>query len=233
VRADVFLRDLKRFEEISIFPNLVIVYLPNDHTTGMTPGDPTPDSYLADNDLALGRVVEGISKSRFWPTTCVFVVEDDPQDGFDHVDGHRSLCLVVSPYTRRGIVVSEFYNQTSVLHTMERILGLPPMNQMDAMAPVMTACFQSKPDLRPYVCLPNKIPLAELVPTKAALSPTARHLAEQSTRLDFRGPDRADDDTLNCILWHTAKGMTARYPATFPQHPSPADGFEGTSQDAY
>src|SRR5207248_10742079 len=132
------------------WPNLTIVYLPNDHTSGTTPGLPTPRAQVADNDLALGRVVEAISHSRFWPKTCIFVIEDDPQDGFDHVDGHRSLCLVISPYTHRGKVISRFYNQTSVLHTMERILGLPPMNQMDALAPLMTECFMDRPDLTPY-----------------------------------------------------------------------------------
>ena len=123
---------------------------------------PTPRAHMADNDLALGRLVEAISKSKFWPKTCIFVIEDDPQDGFDHVDGHRSLCLVASPYTRRKAVVSRFYNQTSVLHTMERILGLPPMNQMDALAPVMDACFTDRPDPTPYTARPATVPLDEL-----------------------------------------------------------------------
>ncbi|MEI6431912.1 MAG: bifunctional YncE family protein/alkaline phosphatase family protein, partial [bacterium] len=138
VRADVFLRDLKKWEKSGELPNLTILYLPNDHTTGTTPGDPTPQAYLADNDLALGRVVEGVTRSRFWKDACIFVVEDDPQAGFDHVDGHRSLCLVISPYTRRGVVISDFYNQTSVLHTIGRILGVSAMNQQDAAAPLMT-----------------------------------------------------------------------------------------------
>src|ERR1044071_6951327 len=110
-------------------PNVNIITLNNDHTNGTRPGSPTPRAQVADNDLALGRVVEGLSKSKFWPKTCIFVIEDDPQDGFDHVDGHRSPCLVVSPYTKRGAVIHDFYNQTSVLHTMQRILGLSAMNQ--------------------------------------------------------------------------------------------------------
>ena len=215
VRADVFLRDLKTFEKSGDLPNLTILYLPNDHTTGTTPGDPTPRAYLADNDLALGRVVEGISKSRFWKKTCVFVIEDDPQAGFDHVDGHRSLCLVVSPYTRRGIVISDFYNQTSVLHTIGRILGVPAMNQMDSLSPLMTACFQLKPDPGFYACRQSKIPLGELNPKKAALSPDARRRAEQSARIDFRGPDRADEDSLNRILWADGKGTQKAYPAHY------------------
>ena len=214
VRADIFLRHLKEYEAKSNLPNLTILYLPNDHTTGTTPGDPTPKAYLADNDLALGRAIEGISKSRFWKDTCIFVVEDDPQDGFDHVDGHRSICLVISPYTRRNLVVSEFYNQTAVLHTIGRILGVPAMNQMDALAPLMSACFQPTPDLRPYSSLPNATPLGQQNPKKEALSPTDRRLAEQSAGIDFRGPDRADEETLNRILWANARGKAA-YPARF------------------
>jgi hypothetical protein len=158
-------------------------------------------------------VVEAITHSRFWPKTCIFVVEDDPQDGFDHVDGHRSPCLVISPYTRRGAVISRFYNQTSVLHTMERILGLPPMNQMDAMAPLMTDCFTSRRDLRPYTCLPNRIPLDEMNPPTARLTGPALYWANQSLRIPLDRPDCADDDTLNRILWHSVKGVGAPYPA--------------------
>ena len=212
IRADVFLRDLREWETKGDLPNLTIVYLPNDHTAGTTPGDPTPQAYLADNDLALGRVVEGITKSRFWKDTCIFVVEDDSQSGFDHVDGHRSPCLVVSPYTRRGVVVSDFYNQTSVLHTMGRILGVSAMNQQDSAAPLMTACFQPTPDLRPYVSLPNNIPLGQRNPKAEALAPAARRLALRSAAIDFNGPDRANEDALNRILWQNAK-PTAVYPS--------------------
>jgi hypothetical protein len=168
---------------------------------------------VADNDLALGRVVEGITRSRFWPKSCIFVIEDDPQDGFDHVDGHRSICLVISPYTRRGAVVSRFYNQTSVLHTMQRILGLPPMNQMDAMAPLMSDCFTDRPDLRPYTCLPNQVPLDEMNPPLARLSGRARYWARKSMALPLERVDASDEDTLNRILWHAAKGVDTRYPA--------------------
>ncbi len=239
MRAEIFLRELKGFEESGNLPNLTILYLPNDHTSGTTPGDPTPAAYLADNDLALGRVVAGISRSRFWKDTCIFVDEDDPQDGFDHVDGHRSPCLVVSPYTKRGAVVSQFYNQTSVLHTIERILGLPPMNQMDALAPLMTACFTDKPDLRPYSCLPNRIPLGTvnpklapvIVPKQSTRKGTserkslsklemkrqraARDWARKSASLRFDKPDIADADTLNRVLWAAMKGDSIPYPARY------------------
>jgi len=213
LRADRFLKELEEFEKTGEFPNLVMVYLPQDHTSGTTPGMPTPEAHMADNDLALGRVVEGISQSRFWPKTCVFVIEDDPQNGFDHVDGHRSICLVASPYTKRGEVISAFYNQTSVLHTMERILGLPPMNQLDATSPLMTACFTEEPNLEPYEAVPVTVPLDELNEPLGRLGPERRRWAEASLAEDFEGFDRADEDTLNRILWHATKGVETPYPA--------------------
>ncbi|WP_235963780.1 bifunctional YncE family protein/alkaline phosphatase family protein [Tautonia rosea] len=213
LRADRFLKELAEFEETGTFPNFVILYLPQDHGSGTTPGMPTPNAHMADNDLALGRIVEGISASRFWPKTCIFVIEDDPQNGFDHIDGHRSICLVASPYTKRGAVVSEFYNQTSVLHTMERILGLPPMNQMDAMSPLMTECFTDEPDFTPYTALPVTVPLDELNKQVSQLPPGQRVWAEASLAQDFTVFDRADEDTLNRILWHFAKGADTPYPA--------------------
>jgi YVTN family beta-propeller protein len=213
LRADAFLTELRQADKQSSWPSLQIVYLPSDHTSGTQPGMPTPRAQVADNDLALGRVIEGITKSRFWPKTCIFVIEDDPQDGFDHVDGHRSICLVVSPYTRRGTVVSEFYNQTSVLHTMERILGLPPMNQMVAMAPLMTACFAGKPDPRPFTALPNRVALDEMNPPMSALRGQALHWAQESARLPLEKSDQADEDLLNRILWHAVRGVDTPYPA--------------------
>ncbi len=177
MRAEVFLREFKQFQQKGDWPNLVMVYLPQDHTGGMSPSFPTPAAMVADNDLAVGKIIDAISHSQFWPKTCIFVIEDDPQAGFDHVDGHRSLCLVASPYTKRGQTVSAFYNQTSVLHTMEDILGLPPMNQMDAMAPLMTECFTEKQDLSPFVALKNNIPLDQMNPAKASLDGAARTLA--------------------------------------------------------
>jgi YVTN family beta-propeller protein len=215
LRAEVFLRELKEFERKDYFPNLVIIYLPQDHTSGTQPGMPTPRAHVADNDLALGRIVEAISKSKFWAKTCIFVIEDDPQDGFDHVDGHRSLCLVISPYTKRGAVVSEFYNQSSVLHTICRILGVPPMNQMVALAPVMTACFTDKPDFTPYTALPNRVQLDELNPPLSSLPPQQRYWAEASLRLPLEKPDLAEEDLLNRILWHAVRGVDAPYPVEF------------------
>lgn len=212
LRADRFIRDLRAAEATGTWPNFTILYLPNDHTTGTAPGAPTPRAQVADNDLALGQAIDALCHSRFWPQSVVFVIEDDPQDGLDHVDGHRSLCLVVSPYTKRGAVIHEFYNQTAVLRTMERILGLPPMNQMDAHSPLMTACFNSAPDFTPYTVLTNLVALDEMNPGPAALRGKARYWARRSQAQNFAEVDRANEDTLNRILWHSVKGVDARYP---------------------
>lgn len=215
LRIDRFLKELADYETKGNWPNLIIVYLPQDHTSGTGAGVPTPRAYVADNDLALGRLVEAVSKSKFWPTTCIFINEDDPQNGFDHVDGHRSLCLVASPYTKRGAVVSRFYNQCSVLHTIERILGLPPMTQLDALAPTMEDCFTSKPDLTAYTARPNVIALNEMNKAAAALEPEELLAQQTSERLDLSQPDRIDDDVFNRILWLAAKGPDVPYPARF------------------
>jgi len=214
LRADIFLRDLTEYEKSGKnFPNLSLVYLPNDHTEGLRSGAPTPQAYMGDNDLALGRIVESLTKSRYWPQMAIFVIEDDPQDGFDHVDGHRSLCFVVSPYTRRGVVDSNFYNQTSVLHTIGRIFGFGPLNQMTGIAPVMTTCFTPQPDLRPYTCKPATTNLEAVNPPASTLHPVLRPYALASAKLPLTKPDQADEDTLNRILWYAAKGPNTSYPA--------------------
>jgi len=214
VRVDYFLKEFREAQQSGQWPNLVMLHLPQDHTSGTSPDLPIPRAHVADNDLAVGRLVEAISASKFWPTTCIFIIEDDPQDGWDHVDGHRSLCLVLSPYTRRGKTVSRFYNQTSVVHTMERMLGAPPMNQLDALAPVMTACFAAAPDLTPYRARPARIKLDELNPKTQQLRGQARLWAEKSLAMDFSRPDAADDNTLNRILWFAEKGEVV-YPAAY------------------
>ncbi len=210
VRADGFIRELKAAEATGSWASLHLLYLPNDHTGG----PPTPRAQVADNDLALGKVVEALSRSAFWTNTVIFVLEDDPQSGYDHVDGHRSLCLVISPYTKRGQVVSTFYNQAGVLHTIEQILGLRPMNQQDAMAPLMFECFTNVPDFAPYTALPNNVPLAEGVAATGALSPRQRYWAKKLQRMDFSRPDRINEDTFNRYIWFTIKG-NAPYPSEF------------------
>jgi hypothetical protein len=131
------------------------------------------------------------------------------------VDGHRSICLVVSPYTKRGQTVSTFYNQIGLIHTMEQIMGLPPMNQMDAMGPLMGDCFTTQPDYTPYTALPNQIALNEMNPgTLASMSRQDLHWARLSAKQDFSKADVVNDDELNRIIWHSIKGK-ARYPTEF------------------
>jgi len=215
VRADGFIQELNAAQSNGFWPALNLLSLPDDHTTGSTPGFPTPSAQVADNDLALGRVVEAVTQSAFGSNTVIFVIEDDPQSGYDHVDGHRSICLVISPYTKRHQTVSTFYNQTGVLHTIEQMLGLPPMNQQDAMAPLLSECFTSTPDFTPYTALANNIPLDTMNPgTTGAMTPQERYWAKKSLKLDFSRPDLADDNTLNRIIWHSVKG-DVRYPSEF------------------
>ena len=161
--------------------------LPNDHTSGTKPGLPTPRATVADNDLALGRIVEAVTKSRFWPETAIFVAEDDPQAGLDHVDGHRTIAQVISPYTRRGSVDHSFYSQVGMVKTIELILGLPPMNQMDLAAPPMRGCFQEHSDLTPFTARPNEVPLDEMNPP---LEEPLRSPARVGTEVAGAGPRR-------------------------------------------
>jgi hypothetical protein len=213
-RAEQFLNELKEFERKGEMPNLMIMLLPNDHTSGTKAGTPTPEASVADNDLALGRIVEGLSRSKFWPRTCIFVVEDDPQAGFDHIDGHRTVGQVISPYTRRRGVDSTNYNQISMVRTIEQILGLPPMNQFDAAATPMASCFADKPDLAPYEAVKNNIPLDRMNPQVADIEDARqRHWADVSSTLPLDEVDQADEDTLNRILWHSQRGRDDTYPA--------------------
>ncbi|MGD1090777.1 MAG: alkaline phosphatase family protein [Bryobacteraceae bacterium] len=198
-RAKVFLDDLKQFEASGTMPRLMLVRLGNDHTNGTTPGKLTPLSLFADNDQAVGMLVEGVSNSRFWAKTAIFVIEDDAQNGPDHVDSHRSPLLVVSPYTRRGIIDSSMYNQSSVLRTMELILGMRPLTHFDAGARPIAAAFASSPNTAPYVAEKPRISLTD---RNAAGTATAA----LSRQMDFSDADRIDDDELNDILWTAIKG---------------------------
>ncbi|HLN54958.1 MAG TPA: bifunctional YncE family protein/alkaline phosphatase family protein [Bacteroidales bacterium] len=211
-RADEFIRELHEYEKNDSFPNFIIMLLPNNHTSGTRPGMPVPQAAVADNDLALGRIVEAISSSKFWKETCILVTEDDPQNGFDHVDGHRTVGMVISPYTRRGEVVSAYYSQINMVRTIENILGLPPMNQLDMSAEAMTECFTDKPDFTPYKAVPNNIPLDRLNPELNSLTGDALYWAGKSLEQDLDDVDRIDDDTFNRILWHAVRGYDTPYP---------------------
>ena len=213
-RAAQFIKDLRQFEQRGTFPNLTHICLPNDHTSGTKSGAPTPAAYVADNDLALAQIIEAVSHSRFWPRTCIFVIEDDPQNGWDHVSGYRTVAYVVSPYTKRGAVISTQYNHTSFLRTMELILGLPPMNQLDATATPMFDCFTTTANLTPYTALTNNIPLDQMNGEPKKISdPLLRKHAYVSARLPLDKPDQCPEDTLNRILWHAMNGSAAPYPA--------------------
>ena len=210
IRADVFIKALAEFGEAGTMPEFTIVYLPDDHTCGGRVGWPSPRAYVADNDLALGRVVEALSHSKFWNDMAVFAIQDDPQTGVDHVDGHRSVCYIASPYAKRGgTVVSRFYNQSSVLHTICRIFGVEPMNQLVAMAPVMSECFQDQCDTTPYICQTPEVALDEVNPDpKAAPNKTQAALAPQTLDMDFSKPDLIDRDALvfSRWAWSTVRG---------------------------
>ncbi len=223
-RAAQFISDLKRFEQRNDLPNLLIICLPNDHTSGTKPDAPTPGAQVADNDLAFGQIVEAISHSRFWPETCIFAIEDDPQSGWDHLSAYRTTAYVISPYTRRGAVVSTQYNQTSLVRTIELILGLPPMNQLDATATPMRDCFVASPDIRPFDALPANISLDRLNPEPRKISdPLLRKDAYLSARLPLDHADQCPEQVLNRILWHAMKGSQAVYPAWAAHLPEKED----------
>jgi YVTN family beta-propeller protein len=214
-RAHLFIEELKQFEQKGELANLIYLTLPCDHTDGTRPGFPTPRAMVADNDLALGRIVEAITKSKFWKDTCIFVVEDDPQNGFDHVDGHRTVALVISPYTKRKFVDHTNYNQTGMVKTIELLLNLPPMNQLDLSATPMRSCFQATPNLTPYTAVLNKINLDEMNPELKTLKGKALYWAKKSLELNLDDGDEADEDTLNRILWHSVRGYDTPYPEQF------------------
>lgn len=212
-RARQFIAELKNFENSGDFPNLAIICLPDDHTSGTHPGSATPAAQVADNDLAFGQIVEAISHSRFWADTCIFAIEDDPQAGWDHVSGYRTTAYVISPYTKRHQVVSTQYNQTSLVRTIELMLGLPPMNQFDATATPLSDCFVDSPDLTPFTAETNNVPLDHVNPEpKKITNAILRREAQVSARLPLKLPDQCPEDVLNRILWHAMKGPLAPYP---------------------
>jgi DNA-binding beta-propeller fold protein YncE len=205
-RAERFISELHRFEREGDMPRLQIVRLPNDHTAGTVVNKPTPTAYVAENDLALGQVIEALTHSRFWPQTAIFVVEDDAQNGPDHVDAHRTIAYVISPYAKRGAVDSSMYSTSSMLRTMELILGLKPMSQFDATARPMFHSFQNKPNLRGYRARPANVDLNERN-TQLAWG------ADASRKMDFTKEDAADDLLLNEVVWRSVRGPHSSMPA--------------------
>ena len=223
LRTDEFLREFDEFVKgkgtARELPQFILLYLPDDHTGGTRPGKPTPQASVADNDLALGRVVDAVSHSAYWNDTAIFVVEDDAQNGADHVDAHRSIAFVISKYAPRvekPFVDHNFYTTVSMIHTMEELLDLPPMNLFDAHAPLMTELFSGTGVQPPYTADDRNLRSGLLyrVNEKKAAG------AKESSQLDFSRPDAADARKLNAILWHNAKGEVPM-PVTRHSHSAP------------
>lgn len=210
LRADVFIREWDRYEAGDSLPHLMIVSLPNDHGAGLSPDFPTPDAMVADNDLALGRIVERISRSKYFDSTVIFVTQDDSQSGWDHISGYRTVGMAISQYST-GDVVTTQYNQTSMVRTIEQILGLPPMHSLDATASPMFDCFQQTPVKRSFQALPNNIPLDKMNKPLNALRGKARKYAIDSMNELFEEVDGGEDDAMNRIVWYYTKG-NKRYP---------------------
>jgi hypothetical protein len=209
-RFEAWEKEFEGFVKKGVLPSLMIVRLPNDHTAGTRPGMPTPKAMVADNDLALGRLIEAVSRSPFWKDTAVFVVEDDAQNGPDHVDAHRTLCLIASPYARRGANDSSWYSTVSLIKTIELILGLPSMSQFDAAATPMLNAFTDEPDTRPYLARIPTQPLSEVNGEDA-------FRAKDSLALNLdQEADRMDEQAFNEILWGAIKGPDTPMPN--PRH---------------
>ncbi len=213
MRARVFIEELREFEAKGTMPRFILVFLPNDHTGGTRESYPTPGAQVADNDLALGMIVEALSHSRFWPEVSLFAIEDDPQAGWDHVNGYRTTCYLAGPYVKRGQTVSTNYNQTSLMRTMELILGLPPMNQLDATASPMFDCFTESADLTPFDSVPNRVPLDQINPAPDKIADRIlREDAMVSASLPLDKEDQCPEDIFNRILWRAMKGSRTPYP---------------------
>jgi len=221
-RADEFIREFDDFSAADKVPNLMILGLPCDHTAGLGPDTPTPRAMQADNDLALGRVVEAVSHSPQWKNTCIFVIEDDAQAGPDHVDGHRTSFMVISPYNKRHTVDSNMYTTTNMIRSIEMMLGLDPMNRFDTLSKPIDSCFNETPDLTPYTHVPNNIPLDEHAPKRSAMTTQERFWEDKTASLDWSHPDAPDSYWLNRIIW--ASNTNGRpYPARNGEAPTQDD----------
>lgn len=212
VRAQIFLKDLAEWERGGSMPNLIIMLLPGDHTAGLRPGGSTPAAMVADNDLAMGQIVEGLSKSRFWKSMAIFVAEDDGTEGVDHVDGHRVAAFAISPWIRRGTVDSTNYSHLSMLKTIELILGLEPFSMFDMISNDMQLSFRMEPDGTPYESEVPKESLFNKNPPLSALRGPARRAAIESARMPFDVPDAAPLPVLGRFLWHDRRGWSTPYP---------------------
>ncbi|HXO76275.1 MAG TPA: alkaline phosphatase family protein, partial [Puia sp.] len=213
---DLSVRDTTRFSQwkkdfdslstAGVLPKLNVIRIGNDHTAGLRKGQPTPFAYVADNDLAVGQFVEYLSKSPIWKESVIFMLEDDAQNGPDHVDAHRSPVYVAGGLVKHHFVDHTMYSTTSVLRTIELILGLPPMTQYDAASTPMWRCFSSTADLTPFRALPSNIDLREK-------NIAWNEWAKKSAGLDLTREDRIPDNLFNEILWKGVKGENVPLPA--------------------
>lgn len=222
LRAAEFIRELREFERSGNMPSFMIMRLPNDHTIGTQPGKLTPKAMVAQNDLALGMVVEALTHSRFWKETAIFVVEDDAQNGSDHVDAHRSIALVISPYIKRGYVDHTLYDTASMLRTMELILGLGPMSQYDAEAFPFIASFTEKADMTPYTLIQPAVRLDEVNDRSA-------YGSRESLAMDFTIEDATPEIPLNVIIWKSIRGAHSEMPR--PVHNRSSDRSDDDDDD--
>jgi phospholipase C len=205
-RVDRWLEEFRAYEQNDQLPQFQIVRLGNNHTEGTSPGKKTPRAHVADNDLAVGRLVEAVTNSKYWATTAIFIIEDDAQNGPDHVDAHRSPAFVISPYTKRKFVDSTMYTGSSMLRTMELILGLPPMSQYDAAAIPMFNSFTNTADLTAYKKRDARVDLNEI---NAPNAPGA----QKSASWDFSKEDTLPDIEFNEVIWKSVKGANSPMPA--------------------
>jgi YVTN family beta-propeller protein len=214
IRASAFIKELAEFEKQpgEAMPELSVIALSTDHTVGTRPGMPTPKAMVADNDLALGRMLAALSKSRFWKNTVVFITEDDSQAGWDHISAYRTTGFVVSPYSRLHRTVSKNYNQTCMVRSIEQILGLPPMNAVDATALPMFECFGARPNAKAFSSVPNRVPLNTMNLPLSKLTGAARRFGRLSQQPEFDHIDGGRDDVMNRIIWFATKGLQP-YPA--------------------
>ena len=231
VRAQIFIQHLKGWEASGAMPDLVMMQLPSDHTAGTRPGVSTPKAMVADNDWALGQVVAALTRSPFWKDMAIFVVEDDAQNGIDHVDGHRTVALAISPYIRRGAVDSTYYSHVSMVKTIERMLGLPTMSIFDLISDDMRNSFQMTPDDAPYTAVEPKQSIYQVNPSLSALTGARRKAAIESKKMDFDVPDDVPSQTLNRILWHDARGWKTPYPEVRQGAFVPVAASAGANED--
>jgi hypothetical protein len=216
IRAGACLEELAGREKSGRMPNLSVLIMTSDHTMGASPGSPAPAAMVADNDLAPGRIVEGIARSRFWPNTLILVVEDDAQNGLDHVDGRRTVALAIGPRIRRAVVDSNNDNQTSMVRTIQDIFRIPPRTRFLKSARAMNSLFTTQADPTPYSHVVPKIALDTMNPPLKALSGRRLWAAQRSLAIDWNDVDDVPSDLLNSILWWEAKGYRAEYPKLPP-----------------